>query len=364
MRGGRQLLATLVGMVLISSGTYVVLNRLSSRAGPAPPPTAAAPMFTLPGTIYLAQQGAIYSVNRGAISKLPLSTATYFSQPAVTRDGSQLVVSAGDTRATDLYLLSPQGVLGRRLTDNRATEVNRNHWAFYPRFSADGSTVFYSWDPKDPGTLRDDLAIYSLDVGRSQAPPGMAWTEPDPFTGGDTAPQPLPTGGVLYGGYAPGPNLQILSRVWLQSNPGSPGTALTEPAANCGKPALSPAGDMIAMICSPSLDKAQLVIAPFTRGGIGPALITVDDQLAASPAWAPDGKSVAYLAAGRAGTGFDLWWLPLTPPAATSPKPTSKPSSGPSPTAATQPLVPFEGRRQVTTGLDLDASSAPAWSPS
>lgn len=347
------MLATVLGMVLIASGTYFALSRLSTKSGPAAPPTTTAPIFTPPGTIFVAQHGAIYTISKGRVGRLNLSTSTFWAQPAVSPDGSQLVVSAGDSRFTDLFLVSPTGEIRRRLTNDSAREVDQNHWAFYPRFSSDGGSLYYSWDPKNPGnTFRVDLAVYSLDLKNEQAPPGRRWTEPDAFTGGDVHPQPVKGGSLLYAGYSAGSDLQIQSRIWLQSRPGVSGRPLTELIANCGSPALSPAGDQLAMICSPTAEKANLVVAPFSNGVIGPPTLTIDDQLAASPAWSPDGTSISYLAAGKGGTGFDLWWIPTKATATVTGSATPSPSPGVTP-----------GRRQVTTGLDLDATSTPAWSP-
>lgn len=351
MRRGRRLLVTMLGMALISSGTYFMLGRFSTRSSGPARPTASMPVFSLPGTIYLAQHGAIYTVSRGSVGRLNLSTATFWAQPAVSRDGTELVVSGGDSRFTDLFLVSSKGEVVRRLTDNRAREVDQNHWAFFPRFSGDGGSLFYSWDPKIPGNaFRVDLAVFSLDLRNDQPPPGRRWTQPDAFTGGDVQPQPVAGPALLYAGYSAGSDLQIQSRIWWQLKPGVPGTALTDLAANCGSPALSPAGDQLAMICSPSAAKANLVVVPFRDGVLGAPDLTIDDQAAAAPVWSPDGKGVAYLAPGKAGAGFDLWWVPVFPSG------TAAASPSPSPAAA-------NGRRQVTMGLDLDATSVPAWSP-
>lgn len=350
----RQLLVTVLGMVLISSGTYYVLSSFSTRAAPPAPPTSTTPMLNLPGTIYVGQHGSVYTISKGIVGKLGLPQGTFYSQPAVSGDGTQLVVAAGDTRFTDLFLASPKGALGRRLTDDRAFEVAQNHWAFFPRFSSDGQTVFYSWDPKNPGNaFRVDLAVFALDLQTGDEPPGRQWTTPDEFTGGDVTPQPLKGGALLYAGYSVGAAQQIQSRIWWQSGPGVAPRPLTELAANCGRPAVNPAGDMLAMICSPTPEKANLVVAPFVDGVIGAPLLTIDDQLTAAPAWAPDGKGLAYYAAGSGGTAFDLWWTPLTAPVEASASASPSPRSSP----------PASGRRQVTSGLDLDTTSAPAWAP-
>src|SRR5438309_11122173 len=44
-----------------------------------------------------------------------------------------------DTATSEIYTLSLHDAL----------PISNNHWAFYPAISADGGTLFYSWDQKD-----------------------------------------------------------------------------------------------------------------------------------------------------------------------------------------------------------------------
>jgi Tol biopolymer transport system component len=59
-------------------------------------------------------------------------------------------------------------------------------------------------------------------------------------------------------------------------------------------------------------------------------------QQVASPAFSPDGKTLAYLAPATPGGGFQLWTVPTAQ------------STGPAP-------------KQITSQLALDAASSPVW---
>ena len=55
---------------------------------------------------------------------------------------------------SNLYLLNSQGTIIRRLSNNadrcRRDKVWLNHWMFWPRFGADGKTLYFSYDqPKN-----------------------------------------------------------------------------------------------------------------------------------------------------------------------------------------------------------------------
>jgi hypothetical protein len=95
-------------------------------------------------------------------------------------------------------------------------------------------------------------------------------------------------------------------------------------------------------------------VAPFDGQKLGPREVVVEGQLAAMPAWAPDGQSLLYTAPGGPSGRFQLW-LVQAPSSSASPSPGAvKPSGNPTPVAARQP-------RLVTNDLDLDATSAPLW---
>jgi Tol biopolymer transport system component len=292
---------------------------------------------TLAGTIYVVQGGAIYRFQRGGFHQITPEEG--WMQPAADPAGTRMVAVRRQSNVSELYVLERNGRTWTQLTRNGSSQVELNHWSFYPRFSADGSQIFYDHDPKDPyNSYRLDLAIFSRPVDPSSGR-SVQWTYPNPYTGGDVNPVPLTDGGLVYTRFSIDLQSKVHSQIWLQSRPGSEGVALTDAEADCLQPALTGDGHTLAMVCTNGQPlSAQLVVAPFYPAtmSLGPAAVLVKGQLVASPSFSPDGKTVAYLSPAVPGGGFQLWTIPVTQ--ATAPAP-----------------------RQVSTGLDLDATSAPVW---
>jgi Tol biopolymer transport system component len=260
-------------------------------------------------------------------------------QPAADPTGTRLVAVRRQSNVSDVYVFERSGRVWTQLTHHSSSAIELNHWAFYPRFSPDGTQVFYAYDPKDPSSsYRLDLAIFSSPADPSSKS-AVQWTYPNPYSGGDVNPVPLSGGGLIYTRFSIDDQSKVHSQIWLQSRPGSPGTALTDPEADCLQPALAAGGRLLAMVCTNGEPaSAQLVVAAFDPATLtrGPQSVLVKGQLIASPSFSPDGKTVAYLAPAEPGGGFQLWTIP-----------------------ATQLTVPAP--RQVSSRLNLDAASAPAW---
>jgi Tol biopolymer transport system component len=226
----------------------------------------------------------------------------------------------------------------QQLTHLQSPYVEGNHWAFLPRFSGDGSRVFFAYDDKAPGTYEVELAILSVPAGG----PGrdVVWTVPNQYTGGDTDPVPLRDGGLVYTKYSIDNQSVVQSQVWLTTRPGAGGTPLTKPDEDCAQPALSPDGSSIAMECRHGEPQStELVVAAFnaSNGTLGPTTVLVRGQPLASPAFSPDGRTIAFLAPVQQGGTFQLWTVPA--------------AASPSPSAA----------RPITQNVGLDPASAPVW---
>ena len=114
---------------------------------------------------------------------------------------------------------------------------------------------------------------------------------------------------------------------------------LTDATEDCAQPAVSPGGTMVAMVCTngTGLQSTSLDVAPLQGTTLGTPQVLVANCLCSAPAWAPDGSGLAYLAPADATGHFQLWWI-----------------AGAGTAAAKAP-------RQVTTQLDFDATSPPAW---
>jgi Tol biopolymer transport system component len=288
----------------------------------------------LPGTMYVAQGGAIYRFQHGSFTQITADDG--WTQPAAGPSG-QLIAVRRKNNYSDLYLLTTSGHQIAQLTHNSSSGLpESNHWAFYPRVSPDGQTLFYDFDPKDPyNDYRVDLAIFASRV--TAGAPAVDWTEPNEFTGGDVTPMPLKDGALIYTKYSIDDQSQVHSQIWIQRRPGSAGTALTTPDLGCSHPSVSPDEKSIVMVCDKgSNQSADLDVASFDESSLtlGTPSTLVSGQLVASPTFSPDGKAIAYLAPSSPGGGFQLWTV--TPG-----------SSG--------------SVRDITTDLGLDATSAPVW---
>ena len=334
MSPGR-LVLVILAMAAFAVAVYLGLGSLRhSTPAAVKRPADIRSSMAITGDMYLTHDGGLYRLRGDRFTELQ-PAGNGWTQPAVSPDHRSLVVVKRSSDWSDLFLLDLAGHPGRQLTQNHGNDVTTDHWAFYPRFSADGTALFYSFDsPKDG--YRVDLAIWSQEL-RSGAT--RRWTVPTQYTGGDVDPTPTGSSVLLYAEYAPDAGGHIRAQVQLQRAALVASQALTAPADDCAQPTLSPDGSRLAMICSGGQQVAKLEVASFDGVTLGPLQVLVDGQLCATPVWQPDGLALAYLApAGPAGR-FQLWYLPLAAGA----------SAGPAPP------------RRLTSGLDFDATSRIAW---
>jgi hypothetical protein len=365
-------------MAVTSFSSYVYLGSRQSKVAIAvQKPTASTPRaqaFTLPGTMYLAQSGALYSFSAGRFHQLTGEVG--WTQPAMYPDNSHLLAVKRSGFFSDVYELSTYGGVVAQLTSNAASPRNSwdtgaNAWSFYPKLSGDQRTLWMSYDgPKIVGAnyFDVDLAVWAVPVGGSIRQ-GRAWTTANSYTGGDMQPIVVPTG-IIYAKYIYDENGNRTSQLWFTNRAGAFGKALTPASASCLQPTLSPGGNSIAMICTYQKQVSNLTIASWNGSSLGPLQTLVADQLVAQPTRAPDGTGIAYLAPGGPAAPFQLWWLPKNAyaPPPPSPIPTPTPTPGgphngplPSPTPSAAPVAPVVKPIQVTTNLGLDATSPLAW---
>jgi Tol biopolymer transport system component len=292
----------------------------------------------LPGVMYLTQGGAVYRFQNGSFKQL--TTESGWTQPAVSPDGRTLAVVRRYAEWSDLYLMTTAGRMIAQLTHDYSPQVEANHWAFYPRFSADGSQLFYDYDPKDPyNSYRVDLAIFASPSDPA-SPGSLQWTYPNPYTGGDVNPLPLANGGLIYTKFSIDDQSRLHSQLWVQGREGSHGVALTDPELDCGQAAISADQRHVAMVCTRGQSRAaDLDVAAFDEATLtlGTPEALVSGQLVASPGFSPDGSTVAYLAPAAAGGAFQLWTVRAS--GTTAPK-------------------------AITSTLGLDSMSAPVWTAS
>ena len=355
-------------MASFGVGVYGYLGTLKATpkiTAHATLPSRTKPKFFLPGTMFLAQGGSIFRLQGGQFTQIASGN---WIQPALTPDHAHLVAVSRSGQMSDLYLLDLDGHVVKQLTHNANRNTSFNHWSFFPRVSADGLTVFYSYDPKDFQNLhRVDLAVYAMPLNGTQAR-ARRWTDPWQLSGGDVQPVPLASGALLYTKYDFDLQGHSFSQLWLQRAPFtiSAGKALTSPADDCSQPAVSPDGKRIAMICSGGQQVGRLEIASFDGTSLGPATVLVDGQLCAAPVWSPDGNGLAYLAPVGATGHFQLFYLPVLPAPTPTPLATASPAASSSPSVAASPRItptptPAPTPMQVSDDLDFDTTASPAW---
>ncbi|MEO6797882.1 MAG: LpqB family beta-propeller domain-containing protein [Candidatus Dormibacter sp.] len=344
-------------MLMVGSGTYLYLGSVKSEVlrQKAKAPTAVKPKFKLPGTMYLVQGGALFKFENGVFTQVASGS---WAQPALTPDHTKLLAVSRGPQASDLYLLDLNGHVIKQLTHDSARIIDANHWAFYPRVTADSSSVLYSYDSPKYG-FQVDFSIWSMPLNGTQAQ-ARRRTTANPHTGGDIEPIPLNGTGMIFVRHS-NDATGVRSQIWYQARSGFLGNALTTADQDCGQPALSPDKTQLAMICSGGKQSTQLVVAPFNGTTLGAPRVLVKGGLIAQPTWSPDGAGLAYFAPAGVAGHFELWWVPVgavvpltTPHASVTP---GAPSSTAAVSTTAAPIVPL----QVTEGLDLASTSAPAW---
>jgi len=350
-------------MLAFGSGVYLYLGTLKSKVVQERPqlPTVTKPKFVLPGMMFVVQEGRLFKLQGGSFTEI--GPAGDWSQPTLTPDHTRLVAVLRTGFSSDLYLLDLDGHVLKRLTKNDSRYIDYNHWAFFPRVSPDGQNVVYSFD--SPKTNGVDLAVWSMPLNGAQWQ-ARRWTDPYSHSGGDVSPIPLASGGLLFVRHSIDPSTAVHSQIYYQNRALALAKPLTAEADNCSQVALSPDGTQIAMVCSHGKQTATLEIAPFNGSALGARQVLQEGGLYASPAWSPDSKALAYFAPTGLSGHFQLWYLALpvaaTPSASIAPSPSSSASAQASATIHPTPTpAPAPTPVQVTEGVDLSATSPPAW---
>ena len=324
-----------VAMAGFAFAIYFGLGSLRHNvAAPAKKPNTIRASMPIAGSMYLTQNGGLYRLDGDRFTELQ-PTGSGWTQPVASPDHSTLAIVKRSTNWSDVFLVDRNGRPIRQLTHDQGTDVVSDHWAFYPSFSADGTSLWYSFDsPKDG--FRVDMSIWSQALTSGSA---RRWTTPTLYTGGDSQPISLSPRSLIFTEYALQADGHIRAQIQLQLGQFNASRALTTPDDDCSQPALSPDGTKLALICTGGGQVGRLVVATFDGANLGPLQVLVDHQLCAAPAWQPDGQALAYLAPAGPTGRFQLWRLSLESVARLgSPQP-----------------------RQLTSLLEFDATSRIAW---
>jgi Tol biopolymer transport system component len=337
--------AALALMAVFGFAVYAALGTLKSNKHEVTKPTLTQALIDLPGTVYLVQNGDIYSLT--GLNFTQLKAPAYDWVQVAPGPAGDILAVAYSGMYSNVYLLNAQGGLVRLLLSESSSQYFNNHWAYYPKVSPNGATLFYVSDWVDPGSA------YNVDFQVQAVPfadPGaeaVVWSEPGLYyQGGDVEPIPLANGGVIYAKYdindTPGTATYgaAYSQLVYASSPTSTLDYLTTPTQDCAEPALSPSGTEIAMVCiNNNLQTTTLWVASWNGTSLGTPLQISSGPEPASPTWAPNGKSVIYLNTllSDKSSPFQLWWVPKA--------------------NSLKPGLP----QQVTKNLNFTATSPPIW---
>lgn len=340
----RRALSVVVLLVLMGAFAFGVNRYFASRQtkiASAVAPTQVKPTLVLPGMLYLASGGDLYKLSNGTFTDLHMpSSYGSWTQPALVPGTSNIIAVARTAAYSEVYLVSGDGHIMQKLSHNQTTSstIQLNHWMFWPKVAADASTFYVSYDaPKTTQSYEIEFAIWKGTLSGKLTTTQV--TSPFSYTGGDTEVVPMTNGNLLYSKYDIA-NGNVFSRLAIQTKALADPVYLTDPMNDCAQPALSPDETMVAMVCTngTGLQSTSLEVASLQGTKLGTPQTLVSNCLCASPSWAPDGSGLTYLAPDDASGHFQLWWI-------------VRAASG-----------TFEAPQQVTSDLDLDATSPAAWS--
>jgi hypothetical protein len=348
MRRAALLISLMLASGLVANRTLAVLQTHATTASLI---TTTSPQVRLPGTIYVSQQGSIYAISGSAVRRVALPQGGDWTQPRVLPDGSLLVIRRFDVYS-DLYHVSASGHVIRQMTSNGQATTNGtlqlDHWILWPAIGPGGTSVYFATDSPKPAPRQGyevDFSLWSAPLGNafsiSDAGVGGAtrWSVPDLYTGGDIQPVPLPDGSVLYSSFANTGRGTVVTVLGLQTTPNSPMRSLTAPQQDCGAPAVAADGVTVAMVCTNSGQTANLEVATLAGNTLGPLRVVVANCLCNSPSWSSSGDSLLYMNASDPDGNFGLWYV-----------------------AGAGGVHPGTPRRVTDSRVDLDATSAAAWS--
>jgi Tol biopolymer transport system component len=332
------IVAALAAIALFGFVVYSVMGTLKSTKNISHKPTQTQALLDLPGTVTLVQGGNIYRLNNLQFTQVKAPALDWVQvEPA---PGGDILAVAYAPMYSDVYLLNPQGQILRQLLQESSSYYFQNHWAYYPKVSPNGATLFYATDWLDPYAAYDvDFQIQAVPFASPSANPTI-WSTPNQYQGGDVEPIPLANGGIIYAKYAVATTGATYAQLVYASSPYADLDYLTTPAQDCAEPALSPSGTEIAMVCTDnSLQTTTLQVASFNGTALGTPVVVSTGPLPASPTWSANGKSLIYLNTllTDKASPFQLWWIPNA--------------------LAAKPSPP----QQVTEDLDFTATSPPIW---
>jgi len=304
----------------------------------SPPPQ---PHASIAGKIAFSRAGNIW-VYEGSGAR-QMTTVLGAADPAWSLDGTVVAFDKQDKNSSDLYVMPyPQGP-PRPLSNNGNRVVENNLWEMQPDWSPDGLSLVYASDRGRLKTGTLDPAAWRVTLATGAR---VQLNNANQYSGGIDFPRWRPNhrSELVYTSWTYDPQTLIpYGQLMLEDTQTSQRQALTPAGESSLQPTWSPDGNHLVFVRqqpqrddlwimsvadsavpSPSASAASQAARPLLQGRM------------AHPAWAPDGRAIAYV--GLTDGSLDLFVQALN----------------------TQ-LEPAGAPTQLTSGLHVEAASAISW---
>lgn len=267
------------------------VNVASIGIAAAAPPLSQQTGSQLNGRILFVREGNLWLWQAGTSRQF--SQGGTWNQPAFSSDGKDIAYVYWADNFSDIFVMSADGTNSRRLTRGQSASLPDNSWAMRPAWSPDGARLAFI---SDANSNHNQVWVMSSDGGsRRQLTSealGLLWADSLAWD---------PSGERI--AVTAAPDMRVPSNVYLIDVAKGTFEKLSTQLNGAYDPSFSPDGSAIAYVGRPN-SRGVLVVQTLD----GKQTASLDKlPFLRSPVWAPDGKTIAFLA-GQGGT-FEIWTM-------------------------------------------------------